>query len=258
MTLALDLPPAPPRLESPRALARVRTTAWVHRSLYCPQCGRLRLEPTREGTPFRDFVCGGCREPFELKASRQPHGRRVAGGSLERYREALDRGTAPNLLLLTYDPDAARVRDLVAVNRLLISPLAVIGRPRPLARNSPEPYYLCDLDLSGVPEAAKVPYLRSAHERPKRFVLDSWNRFRFLREPGSADEPDWIRDLLALIARIPSREFTLDDLYGHEEALARLHPRNRHIRAKIRQKLQVLVRRRILRRAAPGVYESIV
>jgi len=258
VTLALELPPASSPLESPRALARVRTTAWVQRALYCPQCGQLRLEPTREGTPFRDFVCRGCREPFELKASREPHPRRVPGGSLAQYREALDRGTAPNLLLLTYDPDTATVRDLVAVNRLLISPLAVVGRPRPLARASRTPYYLCDLDLSGVPESGKVPYLRSAHERPKRFVLDSWNRFRFLREPGPVDAPDWIRDLLALIARFPHPEFTLGELYDHEAELARLHPKNRHIRAKIRQQLQILVRRRILRRAAPGVYESIL
>ncbi len=257
MSLALALPPAPDGLESPRALARVRTTAWVETNLYCPQCGRHRLRPTPAGTPFRDFVCTGCQEPFELKASKDPHRTRVAGGSLRQYREAIERGAAPNLLLLTYDPGESRVRDLVAINRSLISPLAVIGRPAPLARTSRTPYYLCDLDLSGVPPSAQVPYLRAAHERPKRFVLDSWNRFRFLRDAPPADEPDWIRDLLALIARIPSREFTLDDLYEHTEELAQWHPHNHHIPAKIRQKLQVLVRRKILRRAAPGVFEPI-
>ncbi|EQD62316.1 Dam-replacing family protein, partial [mine drainage metagenome] len=233
MTLALELPPAPSGLESPRALARVRTTAWVQTNLYCPQCGRRRLEPTRDGTPFQDFVCAGCREPYELKSSKELHRRRVAGGSFERYRAALQQGAAPNLLLLTYDPGAARVRDLVAINRLLISPLAVRPRARPLPRPSATPYYLCDLDLARVPESAKVPFLRATHERPKRFVLDSWQRFRFLREAEAPDEPDWIRDILALIAGIPNREFTLDDLYEHDPLLARLHPRNHNVRAKI-------------------------
>lgn len=255
--LSLDLPPSPREYRNLRQEVRVRTQEWVQRNLYCPRCGGLSLESTREGTAFRDFACGRCEEPFELKSSQRRIDRRIPGGSLTQYREMLRMGQTPNLLLLTYDPVTARVRELVAINRLLISPLAIVPRSRPLDRPSPTPYYLCTLDLSGVPESGKVPFVRGAHVRPKPFVLSSWNRFEFLRDDGDDDETDWIRDVLSLIARIHSREFTLDDLYEHTESLSRLHPRNHHIREKIRQKLQVLVRHKVLRRAAPGVYESI-
>jgi type II restriction enzyme len=35
-------------------------------------------------------------------------------------------------------------------------------------------------------------------------------------------------------------EFSLPEVYAHADALARLHPKNAHVRDKIRQQLQVL------------------
>lgn len=42
------------------------------------------------------------------------------------------------------------------------------------------------------------------------------------------------------VARREKIRFTLADVYRYEDELARLHPRNRHVRDKIRQQLQVL------------------
>ena len=41
-------------------------------------------------------------------------------------------------------------------------------------------------------------------------------------------------------ARTGRPDFTLNDLYAFEARLSALHPANRHVRAKIRQQLQVL------------------
>ena len=45
----------------------------------------------------------------------------------------------------------------------------------------------------------------------------------------------------------PGDEFTLAAVYGSEVLLKRLHPKNNHIKAKIRQQLQVLQDYEILR-----------
>jgi type II restriction enzyme len=50
----------------------------------------------------------------------------------------------------------------------------------------------------------------------------------------------WTLDVLRMIDSLGSREFTLKDLYAREVELQPLHPRNRNIRPKIRQQLQVL------------------
>jgi type II restriction enzyme len=49
-------------------------------------------------------------------------------------------------------------------------------------------------------------------------------------------------------------EFTLADVYAHANALAKLHPKNAHIRDKIRQQLQVLRDLGLLEFLTPGSY----
>lgn len=50
----------------------------------------------------------------------------------------------------------------------------------------------------------------------------------------------WKDDILECLDKIDTEVFTLSDFYQFEEHLSRLHPNNNHIRAKIRQQLQVL------------------
>jgi type II restriction enzyme len=43
-----------------------------------------------------------------------------------------------------------------------------------------------------------------------------------------------------VVCRLGKTEFSNDDVYQFEHALARLHPDNRNVKPKIRQQLQVL------------------
>lgn len=43
-----------------------------------------------------------------------------------------------------------------------------------------------------------------------------------------------------MVQSLNKKEFSLQGVYAHAEALGRLHPANRHVRDKIRQQLQVL------------------
>ncbi len=46
--------------------------------------------------------------------------------------------------------------------------------------------------------------------------------------------------MLQVAQSLGKLEFTLADVYAHAGALAKLHPKNAHVRDKIRQQLQVL------------------
>jgi type II restriction enzyme len=255
----LALPATPPNItRSASQRARESTERWVYENLYCVNCGRRELERLRAGTPFRDFECGHCDEPFELKSTAGRLRGTVPAGGYERSLMAFREGRVPSFLLLCYSPADRLVTDLLAVNRTLISPMALRRRERPLGQPGRERYYMSTLDLSRIPSCARVPVVRHGFERPSRFVRQSWDRFAFVRGPAGAEDRDWIRDILSCIARLPGREFTLRELYDFEPELAALYPNNRHIRDKVRQKLQVLCRKGVLRRVVNGVYESIL
>jgi type II restriction enzyme len=64
----------------------------------------------------------------------------------------------------------------------------------------------------------------------------------------------WLRDVLTCVQMLPTGPFTLDDMYRFEPELKVLHTANQNVRPKIRQQLQVMVSRGILRRERPGVY----
>lgn len=61
----------------------------------------------------------------------------------------------------------------------------------------------------------------------------------FLRKQ-SVDSRGWLADVLACVRQMDRETFTLADVYGFEEQLAKLHPKNKHVRPKIRQQMQVL------------------
>ncbi len=64
----------------------------------------------------------------------------------------------------------------------------------------------------------------------------------------------WTVDVLRVIHSLEKEEFTLNEVYAYEEELARNHPDNRHIKDKIRQQLQILRDKGILKFKNRGNY----
>jgi type II restriction enzyme len=50
----------------------------------------------------------------------------------------------------------------------------------------------------------------------------------------------WLVHVMRCIERLGKSYFSLDEVYGFETELSAAYPGNRHVRPKIRQKLQVL------------------
>ena len=63
--------------------------------------------------------------------------------------------------------------------------------------------------------------------------------------------------MLLTIRHIGRREFALSDVYADSDRLARLHPENRHIEAKIRQQLQKLRDMGLISFLGGGKYEVV-
>ena len=80
-----------------------------------------------------------------------------------------------------------------------------------------------------------------------------WRAFSFLKS-ASPESRGWIADVLACVRELGRMEFTLADMYRFEDRLGGMHRRNRNVRPKIRQQLQILRDRGLLDFVGNGNY----
>lgn len=238
---------------SPAQQARVITEAWVRDNLYCLGCDEDALRETQPGRAVVDFRCRICQRRYQLKSQRRPFGNRVVDAAWKPMAKAVRAGKAPNLLFLQYDASQWEVANLFGVPNHFLT-LSAIERREPLSHGARRSGWVgCNILLQKLPPDGKVDIVRERVGIPPREVRRRWGRFAFLR-----DEPHvsrgWTADVLACLRRLNQRMFTLADVYNFENELARLHPGNRNVKAKIRQQLQVLRDQDIIKFLGRGNY----
>ncbi len=225
---------------SPAQRARVLTESWVESEIYCPNCGRASIKRYPNNTPVGDFYCPTCSEQFELKSKRDYIGNKIVDGEYGTMLRRLKGSEVPNLFALTYDQRKGCVLDLVVIPNHFFVP-AIIERRKPLARSARRAGWTgCNILIHQIPKAGRVSLVTTGAPVRKRLVLDAWKRTLFLRDQTRLDTRGWALDVMGCIEKLNKPEFTLSDAYLYENELNRLHPGNKHIKAKIRQQLQVL------------------
>ena len=241
--------------KSPAQLAKALTEDWVSREAYCLSCGENSLGQTPENTKALDFRCNSCSEPYELKASKRPFGRRVLDGEYATFRQAITSLNNPNLLLLNYDLSSMLVREFRGIPRYALSRLRVIPR-KPLGLTARRAGWQgCSIDLEGLPRAALVSIVESGRARPVRVVMSDWRQLDFI-ERSHASGREWLPDILSCLRRIEPEEFSLREVYDFAPELRALHRKNQNVEPKIRQQLQILVAQGLLERVQPGRYRK--
>ena len=237
------------RLEMPVALGahyksaaqrtRVVSEAWAEQNLYCPSCPSPLLERSPTGTAAIDFTCPRCDSPFQLKSQSRPFSRRITDAAYEAMRRAVAEGRTPNLLALHYEPARWEVRNLILVPRFVFS-FSAIEERKPLKSTARRKGWVgCNILLANIPPEARIPLIIDGRLESPAAVREQYARLRPL-EQLSVDTRGWTLDVWNVVRALGKQEFTLDDVYGFAGELARLHPRNRHVRDKIRQQLQIL------------------
>ena len=97
----------------------------------------------------------------------------------------------------------------------------------------------CNILLDKIPIHARISVVSEGTPLTPREVRSSYNRLRPTGETtGRKTRLDPRRAPSGPIVR--QTRITLADVYAHAGALAKLHPKNAHVRDKIRQQLQVL------------------
>jgi len=223
--------------KSPTQIARVVTEHWCSLNLYCPGCDAESLTQSSPNTKAIDFHCGTCRQSYQLKGQRHENLRRVTDGSYSAMLAAVQRNTAPNLLIMNYTP-AWTVQQLLLVPSVFFTESVLERRPplQPTARRAG--WIGCNLLLHNIPEEGKIPLIQQGKIIPPSVVREKFHQQQSLRKI-EWHARGWTLDVLKIVRRLGAL-FTLNDAYQYESELMQLHPNNRNVRAKIRQQLQVL------------------
>jgi type II restriction enzyme len=220
--------------------ARVLTEPWIASQLYCPNCGYFPLFRYPNNSPIGDFYCSCCTENYELKSKRAEFGAKVDDGGYRAMLQRLSGNAIPNLFLLNYDVGSLAVTNLAIIPKHFFT-AEMIEERKPLPPTARRKGWIgCRILLQAVPYSGRIGIVRNGVIRPKAAVLDSWQRTLFLRKQRDLEAKGWLVHVMRCVERIGKTRFTLDEVYAFEHELAAAYPGNLHIKAKIRQKLQVL------------------
>lgn len=222
--------------------SRVITETWAAENLYCVNCGVDRIEAHRPGKRVEDFLCPSCDRRIQLKASRGGHGNTVSNSAYEPKMEAIRANEAPDYAFMGFDPDRWRVTDLFVVPGHFMTP-SVVEERKPLSDDAQRSGWVgSNIRLDRIPEAGQVELVDSGAVVPKTEARKRFDETAFLSE-RAATARDWTTAVMDCIDELPiepGERFELADVYDFEDRLAELYPENNHVRAKIRQQLQVL------------------
>ncbi|MBS1263594.1 MAG: hypothetical protein MAG715_00777 [Methanonatronarchaeales archaeon] len=235
---------------------RVVTEAWAEEEMYCPACPSSRLEPHRAGKKVEDFFCPRCDRRTQLKAKRGRLYNRVSNSAYEPKVEAIRGNRAPDYAFMEFDPEEWMVERLRVVPGHFLTE-SVVEKRNPLRSGARRAGWVgSNILLNRIPAAGQILLVRDREAVHAKEVRDQFRRTSFLREFG-AEARGWLSDLVDVLEEIglgPGDEFTLREVYGYEEELSKRHPDNNHVRAKVRQQLQVLRDRGLIEFLGDGHY----
>lgn len=235
---------------------RVMTEEWAGKNIYCPYCGYEKIEHFKNNRPVADFFCPYCQEEYELKSKAGAIGGVIADGAYDTMISRINMSNNPNFFFLRYDRGRLRICDLILVPKYFFVPDIIIKR-KPLAQTARRAGWTgCNIHLGRIPEEGKVCLVQKEKPVPMDEVLNKVKRMSFLAS-YKLNARGWMLDILNCVNAIPGSSFSLSDMYHFEKALSEKYPNNHHIRDKIRQQLQILRDKGILKFQGHGYYKKV-
>lgn len=238
--MILNLPATVARgYKSASQRARVLTEAWTFENMYCPACTSNNLDKTPTGAEAVDFFCSRCDSLYQLKAMSRPIGRKIVDAAYDAMIRAILQDRLPHFFFLSYNSIHLTVTDLLLIPNFCLGRSAIEKRNplKPTARRAG--WVGCNILLDSVPPEGRIRVVHSGNTISKSSVRKSFHNVQPLKDISSRTR-GWTLDVLTLLRSLEQPEFTIDDAYSFDKDLAHKHPENRHIRAKIRQQLQIL------------------
>lgn len=215
-------------------LARVETENWALANLFCPKCG-VAFMAEKANTKVFDFRCTCCDETYQLKSTSKKITRKLLGSEYYSFVNAIKNNNCPNFLILEY----SIVADHFFVNRVIYIAKEfitedVVEKRKPLsvdARRAGWTGY--NLLIDHIPLEAMITIYEESQ------FVSIQNILFAIEKSKNISKKDWGNEIINIIREL-AVNFSLSDIYKYEEKLKILFPKNKNIKPKIRQQLQIL------------------
>ena len=255
MKLSFDVNKAD-KYKSNSQIARILTENWVSENSYCPNCGEDYLSKYDDNKPVADFHCSSCKEDYELKSKSGLLGNKIVDGAHKTMIQRITSDINPNFFFLTYSSSTWTVKNFLIIPKHFFTP-DIIEERKPLSITARRAGWIGgNIDLTRIPSLGRIFLVKESKPLKKEDVLSKWNDTLFIKG-SSTEAKGWTLDILNCIDKIPNREFSLSDIYRFEDELQKKHPNNSFIQPKIRQQLQILRDKGILKFVSKGKYMKI-
>lgn len=235
---------------------RVMSETWISHNIYCPICGNPHISNLDNNMPVADFSCAYCGEVFELKSKCGNIGNKITDGAYSTMIKRITSSNNPNLFIMQYSNDL-QVVNLTLIPKFLFVP-SIIERRKPLSPTAKRAGWIgCNILYSDIPKQGRITIINKQKLTDKKIVIDEYAKIKKL-QTNNIENRGWLLDVLSCINAIDSIEFSLQDMYNFVEFLEKKHLRNKHVKAKIRQQLQILRDKGFIEFLGRGHYRKIV
>jgi type II restriction enzyme len=229
----------PNKYKSQSQKIRILSEFWVGSNIYCPNCGKINLTQYGNNKPVADFYCKNCSEDFELKSKKGKISKKISAGAYAKMIERINSKQKPNFFLMDY-LETLLVSNFFIIPKHFFVP-SVIEKRNPLSDNARRAGWIgSNILFHKIPKVGHIFYIKNGKEMSKEKVLENWQKTVFLKKMKNIEAKGWILDIMNCIESLNKKEFSLSEIYQFEPSLKIIHPKNKHIKDKIRQQLQIL------------------
>lgn len=162
--------------------ARVLTEEWVGNSIFCPNCGKVKLAKYPNGKPVADFFCKRCAEDFELRSKKGKIAKSVPAGAYSKMIERLESSAKPNFFIMGYT-ESMSVNDFFVVPKhFFVS--EIIEKRKPLSPSARRAGWVgSNILFSKIPKAGQIFYVENGIEISKEEILVKWQKSEEIETP---------------------------------------------------------------------------
>ena len=237
-------------------IARVITESWVKTNAFCPSCGNDKLTQFTNNSPVADFLCTSCESEYELKSKSGALSQRIVDGAYQSMIKRINAENNPHFFFLNYSSMNKTVLNFLVIPKHYFVD-DIIEKRKPLSDIARRAGWIgCNILLNNIPSSGKIYFVQNGIFKTKKSVLDTWSKTAFLANQKK-DNRGWAIEVMKVIDKIPTKDFSLSEIYKFEKYLKGKFPNNNWIKDKIRQQLQVLRDKGILEFKGSGKYKKI-
>jgi len=234
---------------------RVLSADWVLNNSYCPCCGNSNLNTYKRNNPAADFYCNFCKSDYELKSFKILPKLKMVDGAYSSMIGKIRTNKNPNFFLLQYNPNFS-VINYFTIPRHYFT-LNIIEKRKPLSKNARRADWVgCNVLFGNLPKSSFIHIVKNGIITSPSIVIKEWQKTSFLLQ-RKIENRGWLIELINIVDRISSKVFTIQEVYKFEESLKQKYPSNKFVREKIRQQLQVLRDKGLIKFLGKGSYQKV-